>query len=134
VILFDIGLFLLTVSNQVQLQRKLDSTFVINLKKCIQEDPTGPGVPPIAALCVNVEPENFTERYKDSYRYEVLGGQHTVAAKAELLRGNPNNSLYSQVFAEVYVGLNEKESSRLRSRHNSFIYRMSHKDYVSLHI
>ena len=125
------------LQSDLNLIRKLDTTFVINLKKRIQEDPTGPGVPPIAALCVNVEPENFTERYKDSYRYEVLGGQHTVAAKAELPRENPNNSLYSQVFAEVYIGLNEKESLRLASRHNSnghFIHRMSHKNYVSLHI
>ena len=58
-----------------------------------------------------------------------------VAAKAELLRENPSNSLYNQVSAEVYIGLSEKESMRLASRHNSnghFIHHMSHKDYVSL--
>jgi len=57
-----------------------------------------------------------------------------VAAKAELLRENPNNSFYNQVFAEVYIDLSEKESLRLASRHNNnghFIHRMSHKDYVS---
>ena len=123
--------------SDLRLIRKLDTTFVNNLKKRIQEDPTGPGVPPIAALCVNVDKENFAERYKDSYRYEVLGGQHTVAAKAELLRENPSNSLYNQVFAEVYIDLSEKESLRLASRHNNnghFIHRMSHKDYVSFYL
>ena len=51
--------------SDLRLIRKLDTTFVSNLKKCIQEDPTGPGMPLIAAMCVNVEKENFTERYKD---------------------------------------------------------------------
>lgn len=66
----------------------------------------------------------------------MLGGQHTVAAKAELLRENPSNSLFNQIFAEVYIGLSDKESLRLASCHNSnghFIHRMSHKDYVSNH-
>lgn len=135
-----IGLFRLPVTNLIQPQsdlrliRKLDVTFVNNLKKRIQDNPSGPGVPPIAVLCINVEKENFAERYKDSYRYEVLGGQHTVAAKTELLRENPSNSLFNQVFAEVYIGLSDKESLRLASRHNSnghFIHRMGHKDYVS---
>jgi len=55
--MFHVGLFQLPVSNlqsDLRLIRKLDTTFVNNLKKRIQEDPTGPGVPPIAALCVNV--------------------------------------------------------------------------------
>ena len=63
-------------------------------------------MPPVAVLCINVEKENFAEQYKDSYRYEVLGGQHTVAAKAELLRENLINFLFNQIFAEVYIGLN----------------------------
>ena len=46
-----------------------------------------------------------------------------------------NNQLYNQVFAEVFVGLNDKEALRLASRHNEnghFIHRMTHKDYLSL--
>ena len=77
---------------------------------------------------------NFSERYEDSYRYEVLGGQHTAAAKAELLKENPGNSLFNQVFAEVYMALTDKEYLRPASRHNAnghFIHKMSHKDYVS---
>lgn len=63
----------------------------------------------------------------------MLGGQHTAAAKAKLLKENPGNSLFNQVFAEVYMGLTDRECLRLASRHNTnghFIHRMSHKDYV----
>ena len=78
------GLHRLPVTNLIQPQselrliRKLDTTFVNNLKKRILEDPSGPGVPPVAVLCIGVDKDSFSERYKDSYRYEVLGGQHTV--------------------------------------------------------
>ena len=119
----------------LRLIRKLDTTFLSNLKKMIKEDPSGPGVPPVAVLCIDVQQKDaFSERLKESYKYEVLGGQHTTAAKAELFHENPNNPLYNQVFAEVFVGLNDKEALRLASRHNDnghFIHRMTHKDYVS---
>ena len=82
--------------NDLRLIRKLDTTFLSNLKKRMKEDPSGPGVPPIAIVCIDVQnKEEFSERLKDSYRYEVLGGQHTTAAKTELLRENPHNSLYN---------------------------------------
>ena len=42
-----------------------------------------------------------------------------AAAKAELLRENPSNSLFNQIFAEVYIGLKDKESLRLASHHNN---------------
>ena len=86
----------------------------------------------MAVLCVDVTKEDFAEWLKDSYCYEVLGGQHTVAAKTELLKENPDNS---NVLAEVYAGLNDKDTLRLASRHNRnghFIHRMSHKDCVSI--
>lgn len=53
-----IGLFRLPVTNLIQPQselrliRKLDVTLMKNLKKRIQADPSGPGVPPIAVLCI----------------------------------------------------------------------------------
>ena len=101
------------------------TTFVKHLRHRIQEDPSGPGV----------SQEDFAERLKDSYCYEVLGGQHTVAAKTELFKENPDSVLFSHVLAEVYAGLSDKEALRLASRHNRnghFIHRMSHKDYVSI--
>ena len=88
----------------------------------------------MAVLCIDVSKEDFTDRLEDAYRYEVLGDQHTVAAKTELFKDNPDNVLFSHVLAEVYV---DKEALRLASRHNRnghFIHRMSHKDYVSIMI
>ena len=100
-----------------------------HLKLRIQEDPSGPGGSPLAVLCVDVTKEDFAEWLKDSYCYEVLGSQHTVAAKTELFKENPDTVLFSSVLAEVYAGLNDKGAMRLASRHNRnghFIHRMSH--------
>ena len=126
---------LLQPQSNLRLIRELDTTFVKHLRHRIQEDPSGPGVSPVAVLCIDVSKEDFAERLKDSYRYEVLGGQHTVAAKTELFKDNPDSVLFSHVLAEVYAGLSDKEALRLASRHNRnghFIHRMSHKDYVSI--
>ena len=122
---------LLQPQSNLRLIRELDTTFVKHLRHRIQEDPSGPGVSPVAVLCIDVSKEDFAERLKDSYRYEVLGGQHTVAAKTELFNENPDNVLFSHVLAEVYAD----KALRLASRHNRnghFIHRMSHKDYVSI--
>lgn len=56
---------------------------------------------PVAVLCIDVAKEDFVERLKDSYQYEVLGGQHTIAAKSELLKEDPNNRLYNQALTKV---------------------------------
>jgi len=69
--------------NDLRLIRKLDMTFLSNLKKRIKEDPSGSGVPPVASVCIDVQSKKeFSERLKDSYRYEVLEEQHTTAAKS----------------------------------------------------
>jgi len=57
----------------------------------------------VVVLCIDVSTEDFTNRLKDSYRYEVLGGQHTVAAKTELFKDNPDNVLFSHVLAEYML-------------------------------
>jgi len=45
-------------------------------------------------LCVDVQAKTqFSERLKDVYNYEVLGGQHTSAARAELHAESPDNPL-----------------------------------------
>ena len=92
------------------------------------------GVPPIAVLCNDVdETEGFSERLKDVYKYEVLGGQHTSIARAQLNKKYPENPLYRSILAEVYVGLSDDEALRLASRHNVngyFVHKMTHHDYV----
>lgn len=98
-------------------------------------DPSSPGVPPIAALCKDVKhPIEFSKRLKNVYKYEVLGGQHTSQARAELHQEQPDNPLFTNILAEVYVGLSDDEALRLASRHNvngHYIHKMTHRDYVS---
>ena len=93
-------------------------------------------MPPAAVLCIDVqEKTQFSECLKDVYKYEILGGQHTSAARAELHAENPDNQLLAQVLAEVYIGLTDGEALRLASRHNAnghFRHRMTHRDYVKL--
>ncbi len=136
-----IGIYNLPVNNlnapaqDTRLIRSLDRCFLDNLKVKIANDPSGPGVPPVAVLCCDVQVKaQFSERLKDVYKYEVLGGQHTSTARAELQAENPDNPLLNRILAEVYVGLSDDESLRLASRHNvngHFIHQMTHRDYVS---
>ena len=58
-----------------------------HLKQGIQEDPSVPGVSPVTILSIRrCFKRIFLKQLKDSYQYEMLGGQHTVAAKTELLK------------------------------------------------
>ena len=69
--------------------RSLDTVFVKNLKEKMVNDPSSPGVPPIATLCIDVqEPSQISERLKGVYKYEFLGGQHISHARIELYREN----------------------------------------------
>ena len=68
--------------NDLRLMRKLDTTFLNSLKKRMKEDPSGPGVPPVAIMCIDVQNrEEFSERLKDSYRYEVGTSENVHATK-----------------------------------------------------
>ena len=83
---------------ETRLLRTVDEQFLCSLIEKMEHDPSGPGVPPIAVLCNDVdETEGFSERLKDVYKYEVLGGQHTSIARAQL------NKKYSR---ESTVSLN----------------------------
>ena len=99
------------------------------------DDPSSPGVPPIAVLCKDVKDiADFSKRLKGVYKYEVLGGQHTSKVRIELHENQPDNPLFATILAEVYAGLSDDEALRLASRHNvngHFIHKMTHCDYVS---
>ena len=53
---------LLQPQSNLRLIRELDTTFVKHLRHRIQEDPSGPGVSPVAVLCIDVSKEDFAER------------------------------------------------------------------------
>lgn len=118
-----------------RLIRSLDGQFLKHLKEKMAEDPSSPGVPPIAVLCKDVkDAADFSKRLKGVYKYEVLGGQHTSKARIELHEEHPDNPLFATILAEVYAGLSDDEALRLGSRHNingHFIHKMTHRDYVS---
>ena len=135
--IFEIPITSLCETSSTRLIRSLDKQFLKNLKEKMTRDPSSPGVPPIATLCKDTQnPVQFSKRLKDVYKYEVLGGQHTSQARAELHREQPDNPLYATILAEVYVGLSDDEALRLASRHNingHFIHKMTHRDYVSFY-
>ena len=55
------------------------------------------------------------------YKYEVLGGQDTSIACAQLNKKYPENPLYRSILTEVYVGLSDDEALHLASRHNCIV-------------
>ena len=121
-----------------RLLRKIDDLFVESLKQRLKQDPSGPGVPPLAVVCKTVtKKEAFQDRLKDVYRYEVQGGLHGAKARQALFSENPEMTMYARAYCTVYCGLSDEEALRLASRHNvngHFIHKMTHRDYVSTYI
>lgn len=117
-----------------RLLRRVDPVFVQALKKQLEEDPSGIGIPPLAVVCKDVvSKELFEMRLKDVYRYEIQGGLHGIKACQEL---NAENDTFTVVSCHVYAGLTDEEALWLASRHNAngqFQHNMTHRDYVSSH-
>lgn len=118
-----------------RLLREADPTFVHNLKQKMISDPSAPGATPMAVLCKDVEAiTEFNMKYKNVYKYEVLGGLHTLVAKGQLAEEYPDNPFFQTAMAEVYVGLSDEEALRLAQRHNlnsHFVHKVTHRDLVS---
>ena len=136
-----IGLMELPVKNLEEpppsrLLRKVDDIFVASLKKRLLEDPSGIGTSPLAVVCKDVDrTDQFQERLKSVYKYEVQGGLHSTKARQSLLSEDASLLVYASVHAIVYVGLTDEEALRLASRHNingHYNHSMTHRDYVSL--
>ena len=118
-----------------RLLRKVDSVFVESLKLRLKQDPSGPGVPPLAVACKDViKKDLFQQRHKDVHQYDVLGGLHGAKPRQALLAEHPEEAVYARVYCLVYCGLTDEESLRLASRHNingHYNHKMTHRDYVS---
>ena len=114
-----------------RLLREPDPTFVRRLKQKMMSDPAAPGATPMAVLCKDID--DFNVKYKDVYKYEVLGGLHTLIAKSQLSQEYPDNTFFKKALAEVYVGLSDEQSLRLAQRHNlnsHFVHKITHRDLV----
>ena len=88
----------------------------------------------MVVLCKDVAVEVFNVKFLSVYKYEVLGGMHSLLAKAELSEEHPENSLFKTALAEVYIALSDELSLRLAQRHNQnshFVHKITHRDLVS---
>jgi hypothetical protein len=100
-----------------RLLRKVDHRFVEELKRRMLEDPSAPGVSPLALLCYKKKKEvvrvlfyliitpytfiwhcshtqsknKFLMHLVGEYTYKVLGGLHTLVAKKELHNEKPDH-------------------------------------------
>lgn len=117
-----------------RLLRQADPTFVQNLKQKMLTDPSAPGATPMAVMCKDVEVvSDYNVKYKNVYKYEVLGGLHTLIAKTQLMEEYADNPFFKAAMAEVYVGLTDEEALRLAQRHNlnsHFVHKVTHRDLV----
>lgn len=76
--------------------------FIRNLKQKMLLNPPAPGATPMAVLCKDVdEVSEYRAKYKNVYKYEVLGGLHTLVAKSQLTEEYPDNPYFKVALAEV---------------------------------
>jgi len=117
-----------------RLLRGADDVFVESLKDQMISDPSAPGATPMAVLCKNVTNiDQFNDKFVNVYKYEVLGGLHTLVAKNQLREEHPENPFFQETAAEIYVGLTDEQSLRLAQRHNAnshFVHKITHRDLV----
>ena len=136
-----VGLFEVPVSQLVvppresRLLRGTDNVFIEKLKEKMLLDPSAPGATPMAVLCKDITNiEQFNDEFVNVYKYEVLGGLHTLTAKSELTEEYPDNPFFKQTLAEVYIGLSDEQALRLAQRHNvnaHFVHKITHRELVS---
>ena len=85
-----------------RLLRRVDECFVESLKLKLQEDPTGPGVPPLALLCKEEKDKTkFRADLSGQYKFEVLGGLHSVEARKHLVEEYPGEGISSDSFTHA---------------------------------
>ena len=74
----------------------MDECFVESLKLKLQEDLTGPGVPPLALLCEEEKDKTkFPADLSGRYKFEVIGGLHSVEARKHLVDEYPGKGITS---------------------------------------
>jgi len=92
-----------------RLLREADEVFVRKLKEKMMMDPSAPGATPMAVLCKDISLENFNSKHCNVYKYEVVGGLHSLLAKRQLTEKHPDNPFYKVTMAEVYIALSDEQ-------------------------
>lgn len=120
-----IGPFEISISQLIKppresrLLREADQTFVNKLKERMVKDPSAPDVTPMVVLCKDAQTvEAFNPKYLNVYKYEVLGGLHSLLAKNQLTEEHSENPYYKVALAKVYLGLSDEQSLKLAQHHN----------------
>jgi hypothetical protein len=62
--------------------------------------------------------EDFDVTRRDTYKYYVIGGNHSICAKLDLAKIKPDYAPYKRVQAFVYAGLSVAEARNLAWGHN----------------
>ena len=62
--------------------------------------------------------EDFDVNKRETYKYFVIGGNHSLCAKLDLAKIKPNYAPYKRVQAYVYAGLSVAEARNLAWGHN----------------
>ena len=64
--------------------------------------------------------EEFDRSKCFHYKYYVIGGNHYIEARRELMQEYPNNPLFETVRCVIYVGLTDGEANLLAWDHNTY--------------
>jgi len=108
--------------------RKPHHLHVHNLKTLMRYNPYAH----VVDCLVLVDPKEVPARHAFNrskcfdYKYYVIGGNHSIEARRELIQEYPNNPYFEIVKCIIYVGLTHSETKLLAWDHNSDNeYRMS---------
>ena len=83
--------------------------------------PSAPRATPMGLLCKDVSLlELLNENFINVYKCEVLGGLHTLKAKAQLSHMYQDNPFFQHTLAEVYIELTDEQALRLSQCKFSF--------------
>jgi len=89
----------------------------------------------MAVLYKDISLENFNCKHCNVYKYEVVGGLHSLLAKCQLTEKHPDNPFYKVTMAEVYIALSNEQCLWLAQCHNAnshFVHHIAHHNLVSV--
>ena len=101
--------------------RKAHHLHVHNLKTLFRFNPYAHVVDYVVLVdpCQVPNKQAFDKTKCFDYKYYVIGGNHSIEAKRQLIAEYPNNYLFQTVKCIIYAGLTEMESKLLAWDHNA---------------
>ena len=121
------------------LVRKTSRAFIDSLKQEMLLNPISDVQPILCMVCLK-EGDEFAERYKEAYKYQTIGGNHSRVALHEILQEHPGLSQqrnYTHRLCSVYSVMPTQLALCLASKHNrasTFCHEMTTWDKVIISI